>query len=463
MVFKKTERLLDMSCRNPFKLLLHFSMPLFVGNLLQQVYNLADTAIAGHMLGDTALAQIGATTALYALITNLAFGMNNGLALPVSRAFGAKDAKKLKQSVAWMIILSCGCALVLTVAFLLTRYPLLRALQTPDSVFSGAMDYLAVILAGIPLTMVYNLEASLLQAVGNSRTPLMLLLFSSALNILLDAAFMGPLGMGVGGAAIATILAQGVSAIGGFFYIYKNYPELRFGRDALHVSASFVWDVFATGLSMALMSAIYNIGSVILQGSINRLGSAYIAAQVAARRLAELIYIPGVALGMAIATYASQNYGAGKRTRIAQGAKAGVAIYGVWWLIAMALTFTIGAQAVRAVTGSRDMRIISAATRYLYINIPMIPPMAVLVVFRGILQGIRHRVAPLICSSIEMIGKIIFAFYIVPVHGYIAVCICEPITWVACFVFMCIVVLINRHELAGSADGRQLPRQTQGV
>ena len=108
-------------------------------------------------------------------------------------------------------------------------------------------------------------------------------------------------------------------------------------------------------------------------------------------------------------------------------------------------------------------RIISAATRYLYINIPMIPPMAVLVVFRGILQGIRHRVAPLICSSIEMIGKIIFAFYIVPVHGYIAMCICEPITWVACFVFMCIVVLINRHELAGSADGRQLPRQTQGV
>ena len=447
MAQKKSGRLLDMSTGNPFKLLLHFSMPLFLGNLLQQIYNIADTAIAGHMLGDAALAQIGATTALYALITNLAFGMNNGLALPVSRSFGAKNTQRLKQSVAWMVLLSCGCALVLTVAFLLARFPLLRALQTPEDVFPGAMNYLVVILAGIPLTMAYNLEASLLQAVGNSRTPLALLLFSSVLNIFLDVLFMGPLGMGVGGAAIATILAQGVSAAGGLVYICKNYPELRFGRKELRVPGSFVWDVFTTGLSMALMSAIYNIGSVILQGSINRLGNAYIAAQVAARRLAEFIYTPGVALGMAIATYSSQNYGAGKHTRIAQGAKTATAIYGAWWLIAMALTFTVGRSAVRLVTGSRDATIISAATQYLYINIPMIPPMAVLVILRGTLQGIRHRISPLLCSAIEMGGKIIFALYLVPVYGYTAVCVCEPATWVACFLFICAAVLLNRREL----------------
>ena len=153
MAEEKAGRLLDMTVGNPFRLLMRFSMPLFLGNLLQQIYNIADTAIAGHMLGDAALAQIGATTALYSLLTNLAFGMNNGLALPVSRAFGARDSERLKKSVAWMTILSGACALTLTVVFLLVRFPLLRALQTPDDVFSGAMNYLTVILAGIPLTM----------------------------------------------------------------------------------------------------------------------------------------------------------------------------------------------------------------------------------------------------------------------------------------------------------------------
>ena len=453
---KKTGRMLDMTAGNPAQLLLRFATPLFLGNLLQQVYNVADTAIAGHMLGDAALAQIGATAALYSLITNLAFGMNNGLALPVSQAFGARDPKRLKQSVAWMTLLSGAFALVLTAASFLTRYPLLRALQPPQDVFSGAMDYLSVILIGIPLTMAYNLEAALLQAVGNSRTPLILLLISSALNIVLDVLFLGPLNMGVGGAAIATILVQGVSAVGGLIYIRRNYPELRFGRDDLRVPSGFVGDMFATGLSMALMISIYNIGGVILQGSINRLGNAYIAAQVAARRLAELIYTPGSALGTAMATYSSQNYGAGKRTRIAQGLKMALLIYSVWWGIAMALTFTLGRPAVGLITGSGDPVVLSAETRYLYINIPMIPPMAVLITLRSMLQGVRHRIAPLLCSSIEMVGKIIFALWIVPVYGYTAVCICEPITWVACCAFICVVVAINRREL----DDRYL--ETQG-
>ena len=453
---KKMGRMLDMTAGNPFKLLLRFATPLFLGNLLQQVYNVADTAIAGHMLGDAALAQIGATAALYSLITNLAFGMNNGLALPVSQAFGAKDPARLKQSVAWMTLLSGAFALVLTACSFFTRYPLLRALQPPQDVFSGAMDYLSVILIGIPLTKAYNLEAALLQAVGNSRTPLILLLISSALNIALDVLFLGPLHMGVGGAAIATILAQGVSAVGGLIYIGRNYPELRFGREDLKAPRGFAGDMFATGLSMALMISIYNIGGVILQGSINRLGNAYIAAQVAARRLAELIYTPGSALGTAMATYSSQNFGAGKRTRITQGLKMALLIYSVRWGIAMALTFTLGRSAVELITGSGDPVVLSAATQYLYINIPMIPPMAVLITLRSMLQGIRHRISPLLCSSIEMIGKIIFALWIVPVSGYVAVCVCEPITWVVCCAFICAVVFKNRREL----DDRYLEAQS---
>ena len=177
---------LDMTVGSPARLLLRFSLPLFVGNLLQQVYNLADTAIAGHLLGDAALSQIGATAALYSLITTLAFGLNSGFALSVSRHFGANDRKRMEQSVCWMVTLSALCAAVMTAVFLLSRFALADAMQIPADTREGALAYLTVILAGIPLTMAYNLESSLMQSVGNSVTPLLFLVFSSILNIALD-------------------------------------------------------------------------------------------------------------------------------------------------------------------------------------------------------------------------------------------------------------------------------------
>lgn len=223
-------RVLDMTKGSPMRLLLLFSIPLFVGNLLQQFYNLADTSIAGHVLGDAALAQIGATSALYSLITNFAFGLNNGLALNVSRQFGAGDEGKMRRSVCWMVTLSIASALVMTAISLVSRDLMADLLQIPIETRDGALDYLTVILAGIPFTMVYNMESALLQAVGNSVTPLLLLFFSSVLNIGLDFLFMGPLELGVKGAASATVLAQAISAVLGFVYIAREYPQLCFGK-----------------------------------------------------------------------------------------------------------------------------------------------------------------------------------------------------------------------------------------
>lgn len=434
----KKSRVLDMTKGKVLHLLLCFALPLFLGNLLQQLYNLADTSIAGHMLGDNALAQIGATSALYSLITNFAFGMNNGLALTVSRHFGAGEKKQMKQSVCWMVLLSLASAAVLTVSSLVCRNLLMDLLQVPAGTREGALSYLAVILAGIPLTMIYNLESALLQAVGNSVTPLLLLLFSSVLNVGLDFLFMGPLGMGVRGAAIATVLAQGVSAGLGFLYIWKNYRELRFGRTELQVKGQFVFRMLNTGLSMALMNAIYNVGSVALQSSINALGSTYISAQVGGRRLAELFYTPGLAVGNSVATFTSQNHGAGEKKRIIRGMWTGNFMYGVWWIIALILTFTVAPAAVRLITGSSNPEVISSAVTYLQISISMLPPMIVLVIIRNVLQGIEKAAMPLICSMLELIIKVIFSIWIVPARGYIAVCICEPITWVICVVLVVI-------------------------
>lgn len=451
-------RVLDMTRGDPFRLVLQFSLPLFCSNLLQQVYNLTDTALAGHLLGSAALAEIGATAALYGLIMNFAFGMNNGLALTVSRCFGAGEQEGIRRAVGWMVTLSAAVSIVLTTVSLLGRGALLQALQVPAEVWDGAAAYLTVILLGIPLTMLYNMEAALLRAVGNSVTPLLFLLFSSVLNVGLDAAFMGPLGMGVRGAAVATVLAQGISAVLGAVYLVRSYPELHFAPAHLKKSARrAVMNMFWAGMSMGLMSAIYNLGSVALQSSINALGSVYITAQTAARRMAEMYFIPGGALGISVATFSSQNLGAGRRSRIGQSVRAALEIYFVWWLFVLAFTFLLGEPVLRLITGSSDARIISNAMLYLKISVPIIPPMAVLVILRNMLQGIRHTVEPLLASALELIGKVIFAVWLVPVWGYRAVCFCEPTTWVICFVFILLAVWRCRSDLQDACPPDKTP------
>ena len=451
-------RVLDMTRGDPFRLVLQFSLPLFCSNMLQQVYNLTDTALAGHLLGSAALAEIGATAALYGLIMNFAFGMNNGLALTVSRCFGAGEREGIRRAVGWMVTLSAVVSLVLTTVSLLGRGALLQALQVPAEVWDGAAAYLTVILLGIPLTMLYNMEAALLRAVGNSVTPLLFLLFSSVLNVGLDAAFMGPLGMGVRGAAVATVLAQGISAVLGAVYLVRSYPELHFAPAHLKKSARrAVMNMFWAGMSMGLMSAIYNLGSVALQSSINALGSVYITAQTAARRMAEMYFIPGGALGIGVATFSSQNLGAGRRSRIWQSVRAALKIYFVWWLFVLAFTFLLGEPVLRLITGSSDARIISNAMLYLKISVPIIPPMAVLVILRNMLQGIRHTVEPLLASALELIGKVIFAVWLVPVRGYRAVCFCEPTTWIICFVFILLAVWRCRSDLQDACPPDKIP------
>lgn len=442
---------LDMTSGNILRILLTFALPVFFGSLLQQFYNLADTAIAGNMLGDAALAQIGATSALYSMLTTFSVGLNNGFAISVSRWFGAGDNRKMKQAAAWMMVFSLSIGLFLAALLFLLCCPLLRLLQTPDTAFAGALAYITVIFLGLPFTMLYNMEASLLRAIGNSVVPLLFLAFSSVLNIILDVWFLGSLHMGIQGAAIATVLAQAVSALLGLFYLYRSYPLLRFSFDSLRTGFSFALDVFFNGLSMALMNAVYNIGSVILQGSINALGSTYIAAQVGGRRLAEMFMLPGDSLGASMATYSSQNFGAGKRKRIGDGAKIACALYLIWWLAALLFTFTIAPAVIRLITGSQDPEVLSNALMYLQVCVPIFPPMGFLVILRNCLQGMHHRYVPLFCSVLELIGKILFALFLVPSIGYRAVCFCEPTTWIICCAVICIFTFMIRKEFRDTA------------
>lgn len=442
---------LDMTTGRILPILLAFALPVFFGSLLQQFYNLADTAIAGNMLGDVALAQIGATSALYSMLTMFSVGLNNGFAISVSRWFGAGNQQKMRQAAAWMMVFSLAVGITLAALLFLFRSPLLHLLQTPENTFSGALAYITVIFLGLPFTMLYNMEASLLRAVGNSVVPLLFLAFSSILNIVLDLSFLGPLQMGIQGAAIATVLAQAVSASLGMFYLYQSYPLLRFSFASLETGAAFAFDVFFNGLSMALMNAVYNIGSVILQSSINALGNTYIAAQVGGRRLAEMFMLPGDSLGASMATYSSQNFGADKRKRIGDGARIACVLYLLWWLAALLFTFTIAPAVIRLITGSQDPEVLSNAQMYLQICVPIFPPMGILVIIRNCLQGMHHRYVPLFCSLLELIGKILFALFLVPSIGYRAVCFCEPTTWIICCTVICIFTFTIRKEFRDTA------------
>lgn len=210
--------------------------------------------------------------------------------------------------------------------------------------------------------------------------------------------------------------------------------------------------MFLTGMSMALMNAIFSIGSVILQSSINALGNVYIAAQVGGRRLAELFMMPGTALASSAATFSSQNYGAEKRSRIWGGVKVAFGLYLIWWLIAVTFSVFVAPYAVRLITGSNNPTVIDNALLYVRISTAMFPPMAFLVIMRNALQGMRHQLSPLLCSGLELIGKVIFAFWIVPVKGYLAVCVCEPVTWVVCFIFIAGAALLFRKDFRDSPN-----------
>ena len=416
--------------------------------MFQQLYNTVDTLIVGNFVGTQALAAVGATSSFVQLLVGLFVGLCSGAGVIIAQSFGAGDHDEVNRQVHTALALAIAGGAALTVIGLLISRPVLRLMQTPDEIVGMASEYLQIYFLGMIPQMIYNMGTNILRAVGDSKRPLYFLIVASIVNIVLDIVLVAVIPLGVAGAAIATVLAQGISAVLGVVYILRGYPELRFTPRQLRAATRrAVTSMFWAGLSMGLMSAIYNLGSVALQSSINALGSVYITAQTAARRLAELYFIPGGALGIGVATFSSQNLGAGRRSRIWQSVKAALAIYFVWWVFVMAFTFLLGGAAIRGITGSTDEVIISNALLYLKISAPVIPPMAVLVILRNMLQGIRHTVEPLLASGLELVGKVIFAVWLVPVRGYRAVCFCEPTTWVVCFVFILLAVWRCRGDL----------------
>lgn len=350
--------------------ILLFAFPILIGNVFQQLYNVVDTSIIGNVLGDDALAAVGATAALYNLIIGFANGITNGFSIVIARFFGAENADELHKATAISIVLTGVVSCLLTVAGLASLKTILLFLNTPQEIFAQAESYLRIIIAFSAITMFYNMFAGMLRAIGNSRAPLYFLIIATVFNIRLDIVFVRDLGMGVAGAAYATVIAQAISVVLCILYIVKKCPIFDMKRENFRLQPAMIKELFTMGLSMGLMLVVVSIGSVVLQSAVNILGPQVITAHTAARKIDDIFMLPLGTLSLAASTFASQNYGAGKMERVKKGIISAIVIAFVWSAISCIAVLSCGRMMIVLLSGSKDSVVINTAVKYITINIP---------------------------------------------------------------------------------------------
>lgn len=436
----------DMTTGIPIKVIIQFAIPLLIGTLFQQAYNIIDTMIAGYNLGDDAIAAIGATSALYSVLIYFANGMNNGFGIVMAQIFGAKNLSKMKKAAAATIILNIMTTILLTITVLPFLRLLLHWLDTPQEIFDMAYQYIFIILAGMTATIGYNMCSGFMRAVGNSRTPLYFLIASCGINIVLDILFILGLHLGVAGAALATVAAQLISAILCTIYIIKKYRIYMPEKKDWQLSKELVLEMLSTGISMGLMSSVLAIGSIILQKGINHLGKDIITAHTASRRLFEFLMMPLQAVAAACSTFTGQNFGARQFDRIRKAMKQVLWLELFWSVVSVAIAFLCGNMLIRMLTGTGNENIILNAAYNLKVCTIFFFPLGILFVLRNAMQAMGYRIVPILSSSIELVVKILSCIFVIPVMKYTGVVLTEPVIWVMCAAFLSVIYLKTKKE-----------------
>lgn len=424
----------DLTKGRPSILILGFALPIFLANLLQLTYSIVDTRIVGSYLGESTLAAVGATTTLSNLMIQFLMGVSNGFAIITAQKFGAKDYDGVRKSFAMSLKLGCTIALAITIVCLVFLRQILVFLNVSDTLMETAMSYIFVIIAGLLATFLYDACAAALRALGDTLTPLIILLVSVCLNIVGDIFLVVVVKMGVRGAALATVLAQAIAFVICWIYMVKKYEVLRvkgedFIGDKSDADRQMLKNMLSAGMSMGFMSSLINIGSLTLQTAINKLGQDIIVAHTAARKISEIFMIMFTVFGQTMATYCGQNIGAGEVKRVKQGIRLAILYTCIWCTMVLIASYTIGPWLVYLVTGTHNDVVITNATNYLKFDTIFYFVTAVICIVRNAMQGLGEQITPLVSSSLEMIGKIVIAFTLVPMLGYTGVIVAEPIVW----------------------------------
>ena len=432
--------------------ILLFALPLMFGNLLQQMYNIADTWVVGRFLGADALAAVGSVGGLNYLVLGFVNGIACGFSIPISWTFGAHDHHEMRRYTANTVWLSIFFAVVLTIVTVALTRSVLVWTNTPENIIDLADIYIRTIFAGIPFTLLYNVTSALMRALGDSKRPLYFLLVASVLNIGLDLLCILIFRMGAFGAAFATVFSQAVAGIGSLIYIGRHYPELKWSREEGRLSASHCLKLCNMGIPMGLQCSITAIGSVVLQGAVNGLGSDIVAAQTAGSKAAQFLSVPLESIGTAMTTYTSQNMGAKDLDRVDRGVHTALGIGCVYSVASFVILRFTDKLLIGLFLEPGETAIMANAQSFIFWNSVFYIPLAVLIIYRYTIQGLGYSGLAMFAGVAEMVARAMVGFWFVPLWGYFAACIANPVAWFfACF-FLIPAYLAVRRKLQREKD-----------
>ena len=438
----------NMTTGNPGKLIVRFTLPVFIGNVFQQFYSMVDAVIVGKFVGTKALAGVGATGTINFLIIGFLLGLTAGFTVLTAQKYGAGDLGAMRKTVASAAILSLVVSVVMTAASVIFMKNLLRLMNTPEDIFDYAYEYIVIICAGIFAQVLYNLLSSVLRALGNSRTPLYFLILAALLNVVLDLVFIVCFHMGPAGAAYATVIAQGISGAACLLYIWKAVPQLHLHKGDWKVEGSLLKTQMRIGFPMALQYSITAIGTMMVQSALNLLGSISVAAFTAASKIEQIVTQAYVALGTTMATYCAQNIGAGKVQRIRSGFRSATIMSFVYAVISGILIMTVGKYMTYLFVSGDVAEIMASVDIYLKCVGIFFIPLAVVNLYRNGIQGMGYGILPMMAGVAELVGRGIVAVIAAGKRSYVGVCLASPIAWIfAAALLIVMYFYIMKHDM----------------
>lgn len=421
----------DMTKGSPLKIFVLFSIPLLIGNIFQQLYSMVDTIIVGRFVGVEALAAVGSTGSMFFLVNGMIMGLTSGFSILVSQKFGAKDEDGVKKAVASNIKLTAILTIIITAIALILKNPLLLMMNTPDNILNDANTYITIIFAGIFTQTAYNMAAGILRALGDSKTPLYFLIISSILNIVLDLVFIINFKMRVAGAAYATNIAQGVSALLCLAFSYKKFEVLRLKKEDFNVEKDYYKTHLKIAIPMGLQFSVTAVGTIIVQSAVNVFGSNVIASYTASSKILQLVMQPLMSYGVAIATYAGQNLGAKRYDRIVSGMKVMNYITLVTSLIAAAILVFFAKYFVMIFIENPTDEIIGYTQQVLNYSAVFMIFLGAIFIYRNVLQGMGESFVPMMAGVYELVARSLVVFILPKYIGFAGICLSDPIAWIA--------------------------------
>ena len=424
----------DMTSGSPVRLILQFMIPVCLGNIFQQFYNVADSIVAGQFIGVNALAAIGSTGSLMFFVTGWLNGLSSGFAILVSQRFGARRYDQMRHYVAMSIYLAAAFAIVMTAGLLILNEPILRMMNFSDEIMPDVTAYMGIIYAGLIVTAAYNSLAAFLRALGDSKSPLYFLIISAVINVALDIAFIVWFGMGVEGCAYATVIAQGISALLCFVYILKKFPILHLKKEDFRISFRSFGHLLSLGIPMGLQFSITAIGTIIVQGAVNVYGEIYMAGFAAAGKLQNIIATVFTAFGATIATFVGQNRGAGKMDRVKTGVKYTQIMILIWSVVTMALVFFFGKYMMLLFVSASETEVIDAASVYFRTVFWCYPFLGSIFLYRNTLQGMGYGLVPMLGGVFELAARSAIVMTVAGRTSFAGVCLSDPAAWIAALI-----------------------------